>query len=509
MTGRSLVGLAVAIVMSGSWYGGDPLAFAQAGPDRCAAVPKFQWPDVRITDTWAVPESAAGRIRAAHCRVEGTIGTEIRFAVLLPHQWNGKFFMGGGGGFAGAVENSAEETLNVGFATAGTDTGHEGDGMSARWALNSPERQANFGHLAVHRTAEVSKAVIQAYYGRASTKNYFFGCSRGGGQAVMEAIRYPEDFDGLVAGAPALDWTGIAARFVVDAQAVFPDPRRPITSVLPIGTLQFVERRILAACDAIDGVTDDVMTDPRRCTFDVDSLPSCPGAAAGTECVTEPQRAALRTIYGEIRNEDGVIYPGQPFGSEGNPAGWPAWITGSPLNAPGVPPVRSVLVTEFFRYFVFGDPAWTYGRYDLRTWKADMKNLGAILNATDPDLDRFKARDGRLVLYHGWSDPAVSALRTLDYYDAVASRDPNVRAHVRMFLMPGVLHCGLGPGPDTIDWTQAIVDWVENQRAPDRVVARRIVNDAVMASRPLCAYPLRPENRGSGSTNDEANFVCK
>jgi feruloyl esterase len=171
--------------------------------------------------------------------------------------------------------------------------------------------------------------------------------------------------------------------------------------------------------------------------------------------------------------------------------------------------MRTAYVTEFFRYFVFSDPAWVHGGYDLANWNRDMGTLGAILDATSPDLERFKARDGRLILYHGWSDPALPALRSIRYYEAVESRDREVREYFRMFLLPGVLHCALGPGPDAVDWTRSILDWVENNRPPDRVIARKVSNGAIAQSRPLCPYPQRAEYRGSGPTDDEASFVCR
>ncbi len=202
------------------------LAAGQSSNGKCADLMSLRLPDLKVSEAVAVPAASTGAIRAAHCRVNGVIGTEIRFSLLLPDNWNRKFFMGGGGGFVGSIQNSAQSTVNEGYATAGTDTGHQGNGTDASWAHNNLERQLNFGYLAVHRTAEMAKAIVASYYGRPAARNYFQGCSRGGGQALMEAQRFPDDFDGIIAGAPAYDWTGIAAQMLRNMQALFPDPNK-------------------------------------------------------------------------------------------------------------------------------------------------------------------------------------------------------------------------------------------------------------------------------------------
>src|SRR5260221_2269318 len=285
----------------------------------CSAMSGLRLPDVRITEAVAVAADApaGGKIQRAHCNVSGVIGREIRFEALLPDDWNQRFFMGGGGGFVGAIANAAASSVNAGFATAGTDTGHQGSGIQAGWALNDLERQLNFGHLAVHRTAAVAKAVVRAYYGSDATRSYFFGCSRGGGQALMEAQRYPDDFDGIVSGAPALDWPGIAAAFVKNSQAAFPDPATLSRSVITRDNLKLLESRILAACDARDGVKDGVMEDPRDCAFKVGDIPGCADDRPGPECLTRAERAAIERIYAPTVNQEGAIYYGQPFGGEG------------------------------------------------------------------------------------------------------------------------------------------------------------------------------------------------
>jgi len=453
MKSRMAFGLALVCAVSSI---ADPEA--ARGQDRpggggksagCAAMGSLRLPDVRITAAVAVDAGTApgGSFKKAHCKVAGVIGREIRFEVLLPDDWNHRFFMGGGGGFVGAVVNQAASSVNAGFATAGTDTGHQGNAIQAGWALDDLERQLNFGHLAVHRTAAVAKAIVRAYYDSDATRSYFLGCSRGGGQALMEAQRYPDDFDGIVSAAPAMDWPGIAAAFVKNSQAAFPDPAALRDSVISRDNLKLLESRILAACDANDGVKDGVLEDPRDCPFKVADIGACADDRPGPECLTKGERAAIERIYAPTVNQDGVIYYGQPFGGEGETEGWQNWITGvneQMLAGGGTPSLQWAFGSEFFKYFVFHDPAWDYSRYDLSTWKRDTRLAATFMNATNPDLAAFKSGGHKLLLWHGWSDPALSALATIGYYQQVEARDPAVRDFFRMFLLPGVLHCGGG-----------------------------------------------------------------
>jgi feruloyl esterase len=471
-----------------------------SAPSGCAQLTNLRLPDIHITSAEPVPAAGSGTVRAAHCRVNGVVGYEIRFTLLLPDNWNGKFFMGGGGGFVGTIQNSAEASVNAGFATSGTDTGHQGGITDASWALNHPERQINFGYLGVHRTAEASKAIIASYYGKPASRHYFSGCSRGGGQAFMEAQRFPADFDGIVAGAPAFDWTGLAAQNVSNAQAVFPDPATLTTPMFTLDELKTVEARVLEACDANDGIKDGVLDDPRQCRFDVNTLP-----------LSEAKKQALKKLYAATTNREGEIYPPQPYGGEGQPAGWPAWITGGgpPLPGQKAPTLRFAFGTDIFKYLVFNDPNWDYSKYDLSNWKKDTALAATVLNATNPDLSSFKSRGGKLILWHGWADAALTPLASIRYHEQVYARDANARDYFRTFMLPGVLHCAGGSGPDSADWTAAITDWVENGRAPERVVARKMVNGVVSRSRPLCPYPQKAVYTGTGSTDDEKNFVCR
>jgi feruloyl esterase len=499
---------------------GRPWQAEQAPPPRpsattehaeCSHLVMLRFPDVKVTQAISVRAAEKGSVRAAHCKVDGVIGTEIRFELLLPDQWNRKLTMGGGGGFGGTVQNAVEASVNSGYATVGTDTGHTGGAADATWALNNVERQLNFGYLAIHRTAEVAKAVVASYYGSAATRNYFLGCSRGGGQAMMEAQRFPGDFDGIVAGAPAYDWSGLAAQFVRNAQVAFPDGRNLGTSPFTPAQLTLVESSIVAACDALDGVKDGLMEDPRRCTFNVDTIATCATEQPGPQCLTASQHGVLKALYAPTTNRAGVIYPGQPFGGEGEAQGWRAWITGPNGQAAltGTPSLRFAFGTGIFKYIVFGDPSWDYTKYNLDNLSRDTKLAATFLNATDANLDAFKGQGRKLLLWHGWSDPALTPLATIRYYEQVQARDPNVRDYARMFMMPGMLHCIGGPGPDTADWTETIDAWVESGKAPDRIIARKVIGGSVTRTRPLCPYPQRATYTGSGSIDAAENFACR
>jgi feruloyl esterase len=296
----------------------------------CAKLATLTLPDARITATkaFAGGDDHNGPVRVPHCKVSGVIGTEIHFEVLLPDEWNQRFVMGGGGGFVGGVDNQVRGVVNAGFASAGTDTGHDSGGTQASWALRNRERQINYGHVGIHRTGEIAQQVIKAYYGAAPTYSYFMGCSNGGRQALMEAQRYPEDFQGIVSGAPAIDITNIVASFIKNTQAALPDPKSIAQSSIRPETLTLVARAALDKCDALDGVRDNVIDDPRACRFDVASLPGCSGDAAVSGCVTKAERDALARIYEPTRIAGTEVYPGQPVGGEADEGGWRAWMTG-------------------------------------------------------------------------------------------------------------------------------------------------------------------------------------
>jgi hypothetical protein len=490
---KKLIGLLIiAFCVAGS-AAAEPSALL--APSDVAAL---QLPDVRITSVEHFEASAENNsAKVAHLKVEGVIGKAIRFELLLPDEWNGRFAMGGGGGLVGSVQNGIWRSVKEGYATVGTDTGHQGGGTDGSWAQDDMEAFVNFGHVAIHRTAEVSKAVIRAYYGKNPEKSYFVGCSRGGGQAMMEAQRYPEDFDGIVAGAPAFDWPGFAALGIHIAQALYPDPANMTENVLSQEILDHLYAEVMKQADAQDGLKDGIIDDPVAANFDLARVPN----------LTDAQRVAIRAIYDGPSNGDGPIYPGFPIGAEGGPGGWFEWLVGPvPVHVN----LGYAFSTNIFKYFVFQDPNWDYSTYDFENWKEDTHLAGTVLNSNDPNLDDFAAHGGKLILWHGWADAALPAQATIAYYEDVLARDPKAMDYARLFMVPGCYHCGGGPGVSGVDWLEEIVRWVEKDIAPERVIATKRANeDNPAMERPLFPYPVSAQYDGDGDPNDAANFVAR
>jgi feruloyl esterase len=478
-------------------------------------------PDVRLT---SVTEEA---VPVPHCMVAGVIGTETNFELLLPDAWNGKFVMGGGGGFVGSVMNTSLlfGSLQAGYATVGTDAGHQGHPLDASWALNDLERLVSFGHQAVHRTAVTAKALITDYYDEEISRSYFTGCSRGGGHGFMEAQRYPEDFDGIVAGSPAYDWTGIAALASQINAAMYPDPSDLQKAVVGPAEQGLIESSYLEMCDAQDGVEDGILNDPRQCRFDVGTL-MCEGEKSD-RCLSAEQLAVVRVVYGGATDSQGrSLYPGFPFGGETSPGGWSRWLTGGlaylsdleefqggvdagPFEAPVEPNAYFGFGNGIMKYFVYNDPDWSYVGYDWDGFEKDAERVAQTLNATDPDLSAFRERGGKLLIYNGWSDNAQTSNAFVDYYEEVLTEDETAADDVRMFLMPGVEHCFGGPGPSWVNFLGEIDNWVESGNAPDQIVAYWL--DESMqpdGSRPVCAYPNVLEYDGVGDPRDAASFSC-
>jgi feruloyl esterase len=478
-------------------------------------------PDVVITSVTHETEPAP------HCKVAGVIGTETNFELLLPDDWNGKFVMGGGGGFVGQVINTAlvYAPLQTGYATVGTDTGHSGHPITADWAYNNLERLVSFGHQAVHRTAVTSKALIKAYYEQDIARSYFTGCSRGGGQALMEAQRYPEDFDGIVAGAPAYNWTGLAAGTLVTNRAMYPDPEDLEEAVIGPQDQELIESTYLAQCDALDGLEDGILSDPRQCDFDVASLACESGESE--RCLTDQQVAAAKAVYDGPSDDQGQIYPGFPLGGETSPGGWSRWLTGGlrynvdedefqggvevsdEFETPELPSAHYGFGMGVMKYFIYNDPDWTYVGYDLNDLRTDAERVAQTLNATDPDLSVFRERGGKLLMHTGWSDAGITALGTIDYYEQVLEHDPSADEDVRLLMMSGVDHCFGGVGPDWVNFLDEIDQWVETGTPPDRMTAYWL-DEAKQpsGSRLLCAYPQVAQYDGEGDPRDASSFNC-
>lgn len=465
-------------------------------------------------------------VMAPHCKVEGIIGKNIKFELLLPHEWNGKFVMGGGGGFVGEVVNTAlgYSVLQKGYATVGTDTGHEGHPIDGSWAKENLEAIVNFGHLAVHRTAVNAKALTEAYYGKKISYSYFFGCSRGGGQAMMEAQRYPEDFDGIISGAPAYNWThGLGAGMIHNMKYIYPDPASLDEPLLSKEDLKLVEDSYLAACDELDGIKDGILRDPRACDFDVASLICEGGKEEG--CLTTEQVEALKAIYEGPKDDNGSLYYGFPFGAETHEDGWNRWITGGFKNieqsgefhegitsthqAPPMPNAQYGFAMGVIQNLIYHDSDWNYENYDFNNFSKDARVVANTLNAVSPDLSEFRANGGKLLMYTGWSDTAITPLGTIGYYESVIADDPTAVDDVKLFMMPGVLHCLGGDGPSWVNWIDEIDNWVSGGETPEQVTVY-FVDEKFQpsGSQLLCAYPEVAIFDGSGDPRNVNSFSC-
>ncbi len=461
----------------------------------------------------------------AFCRVAGVIkptsDSDIHFEVWMPaSDWNGKYLGVGNGGFAGEIDFQAMgRNLARGYATAATDTGHQADSVDATWAYKHPEKVIDFGYRGLHETTEKAKAVIRAFYGRGPQHSYFDSCSDGGREALMEAQRFPEDFDGILAGAPANYWTHMLAAGINVTKTLYGNPAGYISTT----RIPAIAAATLAACDAGDGVKDGVINDPPLCNFNPSKL-LCKGAAS-RNCLTAPQIASLKKLYAGGATESGTkLFPGVTPGAEEGQGGWGLWITG---QAPGLS-LYGGFLENYFRYMVFEEPAWNLltANVDKAEQMADQKTAHA-LNATDPDLHRFESRGGKLILYHGWNDPAISPLNTISYYKSVAAAMGAEKANnfLRLYMVPGMQHCLGGPGAtwfgqlgtSTAEGSKhgifdALENWVEKDTGPGDVIATKYIADnptkGAQMTRTLCPYPQIAKYKGSGDTNSYTNFVC-
>ena len=435
----------------------------------------------------------------AFCRVAATLkpspDSDIKIEVWLPATgWNGKFQAVGNGGWAGAISYGAMAgALRGGYATSSTDTGHTGGG--GIFALGHPEKLVDYASRSEHEMTVKAKALIAAYYGEGPKVSYWVGCSAGGKQGLKEAQRFPADYDGIIAGAPAINWTGRAAQSLWVTQAVHADQG----SYIPADKYPLLHNAVLAACDASDGVKDGVLEDPTRCKFDPQVL-ECKGAD-GPGCLTKPQVEASRRIYAPATNPrtKQIIFPGHEPGSE---LGWATMASPQPFET-GL---------DHFRYVVFQDPNWDYRTFNFDSdWARAEKVDSGTINALDPNLKAFFGHGGKLLHYHGWSDPQISPGSSVSYYKSVldAMGGSGVTDSYRLFMVPGMAHCGGGEGPNVFDMLPVLEQWVQKGKAPEQIIASRVRDGKVDRTRPLCPYPQVAQYKGTGSTDAAANFVCK
>jgi Tannase and feruloyl esterase len=512
---------------------------AQAEGQSCEQLAHLALPNTTITSaqtvapgTFAPPASMSPWLAGdpgfykklpAFCRVTAAAkpaaDSDIKIEVWLPSSgWNGRFRGQGNGGFAGEIDYRALGlAVFQGYASAATDTGHATEGTNAAWALGHPEKIVDFAYRAIHEMTVIGKATTKAFYGDAAQHSYFANCSNGGRQALMEAQRYPEDYDGILAGAPANYWTHLLASAIYDAQATTLDP----ASYIPASKIPAIAKAVNDSCDAQDGVTDGVLNDPRKCHFDTAAL-VCK-AADSDACLTQPQVTALKKLYEGAHDSKGKeIFPGFLPGGEAGGGGWPLWIT-------GMGPGKSLLFAFGIGYFsdmVYDKADWDYKTANLdEAVAASDKKFSGVLNATETNLKPFESHGGKLIIYHGWNDAAISALNTINYYEAVQNKMGKQQANsfLRLFMVPGMQHCGGGPGPDVFGQAGfstpndpqhniylALEEWVEKGAAPSAVIATKQPGEGstLKVTRPLCAYPQVAVYKGSGDTNDAANFAC-
>jgi feruloyl esterase len=471
----------------------------------CEKLTELTIPDVRII---AASITEPGSLHASSpvtvprmCRVVAvatpTPQSYINLEVWIPanEQWNGKLLGTPNGGFGGSVPYAAMAAGAMrGYATVGTDTGHSGDQME--FGRNNPEKIVDWAYRSIHVMTTTAKLIVRNHRGRLPQRSYFNGCSTGGHQALSEAQRFPADYDGIVAGAPGNNRKRLIYGFLWSWRALHTEDGKP--RLMP-DHLNLVARQAVAACDRLDGLHDGLIDDPRRCDFDPGVL-LCKGAATDA-CLTSDQIEAVRTVYrGASRPKSGEqIFVGWPRGSE---AGWRQYLLAPPE------PMRLGL----FKDFGFHDPNWDWRTFD---WDRDIDYLDAQLphlDATSVDLRAFQARGGKIIMYAGWADPVVPAADTINYFEAVA-RDMGGLAAVqdffRLWLVPGMGHCGGEVSLDSFAALTALEQWVEEGRRPQGLISEQRLKDRIVRTRPLCAYPEVARHSGAGNSDDAGNFTCR
>jgi len=470
-------------------------------------------PDFDVPSTGGRFGSRAGlKVSVPFCRVIGfstpTSDSHIGFEVWLPipETWNGKYIGIGNPGFVGDVRYAGlAREVSRGSAAASTDTGHADVNVTSEapdaWAIGHPEKVTDWGHRAVHETTVAAKAVIRAYYGKPEKLSFWSSCHEGGNQALTEAQKYPNDFDGIAAGDPAYYITHLQAGSEYLAWVNVKDGVKA-PGYIPPAKFPVIHRAALDACDALDGVKDGIIESPTRCHFDPKTI-QCPGKADYSFCLTGPQVETARKIYEGAKFNDGrQIYPGFEPGSE---AFWGVMISGpDPLS----------INNGFFKSVVFEDPKWDYHTFDVdRDTKTAESKDGALVDSHNPDLSAFKAHGGKLLIYQAWEETAVPPRSMVDYYQSVLAKmgdTAETRNFVRLFMVPGMGNCpGFGFGDDgTFDALAVVTKWRETGVAPDSILNSHKVGDTVDRTHPACPYPQAAIYDGKGDPNDASSFKC-
>jgi Tannase and feruloyl esterase len=540
-TARGFLLLGALLILAAPPGKGQAQAAVEPANDRCGRLAKFDLPNASVTSATAVAAgtfdgprqaftgadmSALYKILPAFCRivVKATPSSDsnIGIEVWMPLDgWNGRLAGLGNGGFAGVIDDvGLAAAVAKRYAAVATDAGHTGSPADASWAFGHPEKVTDFGHRGIHEMTRVAKLVVQQFYGSNPKRSYFDGCSDGGREALMEAQRYPDDYDGIIAGAPANYWTGLLSMAPFDTQALTATP----ASYIPPAKIPVIDQAVLAACDKLDGVADGILNDPRQCHFDPVSI-QCKAGEAAEQCLSADQVVALKTIYGGPRDSGGSsVFPGYLPGAEDGSSGWGLWITG-PVPAKSAIAILSI---GYFSNMVYEKRDWDYKTFTVDSgFKAAKAKTSEALDAVNPDLSAFRSRGGKLILYHGWNDPAIPAVNTVNYYQDVIGKmgQANADSFARLYMVPGMQHCGGGPGATNFgafvgslsndpqrSMVIALEDWVEKGTAPNTIIASKTADGkplgAVTMTRPLCPYPQAAKYKGSGDTNSAENFMC-
>jgi feruloyl esterase len=481
----------------------------------CEALIKFKSKEIVQIAASQIPATAP---TPSHCRVTGILSPEIAFEVSLPAKWNGRFYMIGNGGHAGeALDDPGRVTqrnqaLQLGFAFAQTNTGHDArQEPGGSFVMSNPEKAIDYAYRAVHLTAVTTKELTKEYYGKSISRSYWNSCSNGGRQGLIEAQRFPEDFDGIIANAPWVDQTGFTIGAMWNEKALS-------NAGLTPAKLALVADKVMGKCDAIDGLKDGLIDDPRKCNFDPAlDVPSCSAGTDGSDCLTPAEAEAIAKVYSGPISNGKVFFPGYMPGSEavvtglfggGSGSGWLNVIV---ATQPGAKPADFNLAENTMRYLVHKPPQ---PDYDYKTFNFDrdihtLDDWSKQADAKNPDLSKFNKRGGKLLMTYGWADSILQPMAGVNYYEqAVAKNGPVTQDFFRLFMVPGMAHCGGGIGPDRHDPMTAMVNWVEKGKAPDSMVASRVVDNQVVRTRPLCPYPQVARYSGQGSIDDAANFRC-
>ncbi len=499
-------------------------SFATAA-DRaaCEQLTRLKLPQTRIlgaeaveaSPPWQVPDSLFTRlagntrftVNVPFCRVRAVIEKEINIEVWLPTDWNHRYQGVGNGGLSGSLNYPAmAAAVNDHFAAASTDTGHvtDRDFFQADWIEGQRERLIDFGYRAHHLMAERAEAIVGAFYGKRASHNYFSGCSSGGWEGLTEAQRYPGDYDGILAGAPAINYPGAAIRGMLLAQLAAKEPEGDLDAAAS----RLIVKAATAECDAQDGLKDGLISEPLRCRFDPAELECKRGETRG--CLNAAQVRRAQLTYGPHRSAGGIkLYPGPAWGAPAFFALGPAPARTPASAAPRAPDPLSAMIEA-----VTGTaPAWMPLTFNADEDSPQVSHvLGPILNSTNPDLGPFAERGGKLILYHGWADPGLSPYNTLDYLRSVTAKlgKREVATFIRAYFAPGMYHCVGGTGPSVFDAMTPLVSWVEHGQAPREIIASQPgPKGQVVRSRPLCPYPQVARYKGAGSIDAAASFECR